>query len=167
MCFRISFTRRSRTRRDCTVTSSGYRRVSAAWGPLWSNRLFPCEPRLWDLFRSKLENGGIVTGDVPDLQFRQLLALLAGDSGLQDHKLEGRSIIWPHARRHLENLKNWLSKIYVEVDGALAAEMADTFAKVVALHCGTHLGYLFLSRAAHSELDESLWQLDSQLRAGI
>ena len=137
-------------------------------GTIVEQQTFPVRTStLADLFRSKLENGGIVTGDVPDLQFRQLLALLAGDSGLQDHKLEGRSIIWPHARRHLENLKNWLSKIYVEVDGALAAEMADTFAKVVALHCGTHLGYLFLSRAAHSELDESLWQLDSQLRAGI
>ena len=76
-------------------------------------------------------------------------------------------MVWPHASKHIGAFAEWVSSIYVEADKSLAVEISAAIEKIVALHCGTHLAYLFLTDAAKKRVDASLQRLDSMLMAGV
>lgn len=94
--------------------------------------------------------------------FLKLIPVKAVDSNVSE-----RPMVWLHVAKHLEQFTAWVSSVYREADRDLAREIVDAWGKIFALHCGTHLGYLFMTRAARGDLDESLRHIDTWLTAGV
>jgi glycosyltransferase involved in cell wall biosynthesis len=103
-----------------------------------------------------------------DPDIRQLMQFLCSDSAAGGHPWpSNRSMVLPHVTKHLEEFGDWMSGIYTEVDRALAGEIAAAVDKILALHCGTHMAYLFRTRAARQRVGERLQQLDTRMTAGV
>jgi hypothetical protein len=130
---------------------------------------FPAQTeQIMELLSSHAIDKDQESGGDPDPELRQLLHCIANDAELRHSTaLKGSPMVWPHASKHVERFRVWLSAIYAETDRALADEIASAMRKILALHCGTHLGYLFLTRVARGEMDESLRELDERLTAGV
>jgi len=77
------------------------------------------------------------------------------------------NMIVPHVMQHLDLLECFLSRVYDEIDEALAREIRDCLMKVFALHSGTHLAYLYLSQAAAGSASGAVTDLDQELARGV
>jgi len=103
-----------------------------------------------------------------DPDIRRLIEFLNSDSVAEGQGWRSsRSMVWPHVAKHLEEFEDWMSGIYTEVDRALGDEIATAVDKILALHCGTHMAYLFRTRAARQRVGERLQQLDRRMTAGV
>jgi hypothetical protein len=100
-----------------------------------------------------------------DADVQQLLDPIAALVGRSPRVKSG--MIWPHVARHIERFGGWVSSIYEEADRNLASGIISSIGKIVSLHCGTHLGYLFMTRSARGSLDNALVEIDARLRAGV
>jgi hypothetical protein len=123
---------------------------------------------LIDFFRCGIATGDVETAEGPDTDIQQLMQLLCKD--LEAEGLPRRTdhhMVWPHIAKHLEAFGQWVSAIYQEADQALANDIASAVGKILAVHFGTHLAYLYMTRAARKRMDKCLEQLDARLTAGV
>lgn len=77
------------------------------------------------------------------------------------------NMILPHIMDHLELLQKWICGIYDVADTYLARDIVSALEKVFALHCGTHLAYLYLTLRNRGKLDEAVIAMDGVMTAGI
>ena len=77
------------------------------------------------------------------------------------------NMIAPHIVNHFELLQNWVCGIYDVADRALASDIVSALEKILALHAGTHLAYLYLTSRSSGKLDEALIALDRTMTAGV
>ena len=78
-----------------------------------------------------------------------------------------KNMIAPHVVDHFELLQNWVCGIYDVADKALASAIVSALEKMLALHSGTHLAYLYLTSRSHRKLGEGLIALDKTMTAGV
>jgi glycosyltransferase involved in cell wall biosynthesis len=77
------------------------------------------------------------------------------------------NMIAPHIVNHFALLQNWLCGIYDVADRAFASDVVSALEKILALHAGTHLAYLYLTSRSRGKLDEPLIALDRTMTAGV
>jgi glycosyltransferase involved in cell wall biosynthesis len=77
------------------------------------------------------------------------------------------NMVAPHIVNHFELLQNWVCGIYDVADQAFARDIVSALEKILALHAGTHLAYLYLTLRSHGKLDEGLIALDRTMTAGV
>ena len=77
------------------------------------------------------------------------------------------NMIAPHIVNHFELLQNWVCGIYDVADQAFASDIVSALEKILALHAGTHLAYLYLTLRSRGKLDEVLIALDRTMTAGV
>jgi glycosyltransferase involved in cell wall biosynthesis len=137
---------------------------AATLGKLLDQQVYPLSPaKLMQLFWSHMSRGECAA--VQNLDEEMIcLAELLGQSG--DVSCAPLTTVWPHAADHLEGLGAWFAGIYAASDRPLASEMADAMQKILALHSGVHLAYLFMT-SAQKRTDESLQRMDNLLRTGV
>lgn len=121
-----------------------------------------------ELCQSTIMGGNTESEEHQDVELGALLRALVAETAAHRSRPRGDcGMVWPHASKHIGAFAEWVSSIYVEADKSLAVEISAAIEKIVALHCGTHLAYLFLTDAAKKRVDASLQRLDSMLMAGV
>lgn len=137
---------------------------SATLGRLLDQQMYPLPQRkIVDLFSRHMDHGDGV--DIHELDGEtSCLAKLLSQSG--DTSRAQLGMVWPKAAKHIADFASWLSGIYAENDRALAGEIVNSMQKIVALHSGMHLAYLFLTARGKSA-NESLWRIDNLLKSGV
>jgi hypothetical protein len=102
-----------------------------------------------------------------DAELAEIMSQLAEKLDRDPSRIHSQVMILPHVLRHFEDFQQWLSRIYDRADYRVASEIVSALYKVFALHCGTHLAYLYLTCANRGCLDESLLQMDRRLVADV
>jgi hypothetical protein len=137
---------------------------SAAMGELLDQQVYPLpHPTLMNLFLSHMSRGGPVNPQPVADEIDCLTKLFLPTSDVSRAQL---TMVWPKAASHIADFAAWCSDIYPESDRALAGDMVDAMQKIVALHSGAHLAYLFMS-ANRKSTDECLQRIDNLLRIGV
>ena len=77
------------------------------------------------------------------------------------------NMVAPHIVNHFELLQNWICGIYDVADRAFASDIVSALEKILALHAGTHLAYLYLTSRSRGKLDDGLIALDKTMTAGV
>jgi glycosyltransferase involved in cell wall biosynthesis len=102
----------------------------------------------------------------PELrQFIQYLSKFVDGCGVGS--ATSRSMILPHILGQFDNFRNWFLFIYDVADEQLTREVTTVVEKIFALHCGTHLAYLYLTYRERSGPNEFMSLLDEHLRSGV
>ena len=101
-----------------------------------------------------------------DPQLREFIGGLCA-SGDVKRDLPNRSMLLPHTCDHFEKFQRWVCYVHETAEEGLAREILSTLEKLFALHCGTHLAYLFLTCSGQQNRDEALFQMDQRLTAGV
>jgi hypothetical protein len=76
-------------------------------------------------------------------------------------------MISSHVLDHFELLQNWVCGIYDVADQAFGSAIVSALEKIMALHTGTHLAYLYLTSKSRGTLDEGLIAMDKTMTAGV
>ncbi len=142
---------------------------SSSMPGLLDRQMFPLSvAAVVELLRSHAERGDGSEGVSVAGELRQLLGFLSNHDELRNQvPVERAAMVWPHVCKHIEGFGGWLRDIYTEADRSLAEGIASAIDKIIALHCGTHLAYLVMTRSSRQRLDDSLRQLDCQLTSGV
>lgn len=137
---------------------------AATLGKVLDQQVYPLSPaKLMQLFRSHMRRGECAA--VQNLNEEMIrVAELFGHSG--DVSCAPLTKVWPHAADHIEDFGAWFAGIYAASDRPLASEMAGAMQKILALHSGVQLAYLFMT-SARKRTDESLQRVDNLLRTGV
>lgn len=77
------------------------------------------------------------------------------------------SMLLPHVRAHFDQFRDWLSTMYQLADQGLAIEIMSAVGKIAALHCGSHLAYLFLSSVSRKDSNQPILAMDRILTSGL
>ena len=77
------------------------------------------------------------------------------------------SMLLPHLWEHFEKFQRWMCYVHETAEESLARDVVSGLEKLFALHCGTHLAYLFLTCSGQRHRDEALFQMDQRLTAGV
>ena len=78
-----------------------------------------------------------------------------------------RNMILPHFLHHFGLLETYASRIYETTDDNLVCDVAAALHKMIALHIGSHLAYLYLTLSRRGAVDQYLAKYDKELTAGI
>jgi glycosyltransferase involved in cell wall biosynthesis/2-polyprenyl-3-methyl-5-hydroxy-6-metoxy-1,4-benzoquinol methylase len=108
--------------------------------------------------------------------------LIRKDAGIQDRPLAEflrnellaapglrfdplQNSVLPHVLHHTAMMEEYLSGIHSRLDEPILSELAEALYKIVALHSGAHLAYLFLSCRGRNNGASA--KLDAVLRSGV
>jgi len=95
-------------------------------------------------------------------QLGERLQAMSARSGRQRNNM-----ISSHVVDHFELLQNWVCGIYDVADRAFGSDIVSALEKILALHAGTHMAYLYLTLRSRGKLDEGLIALDRTMTAGV
>ena len=98
-------------------------------------------------------------------EFINSLVQRLGDSSIVPDR--NRSMLLPHVSKQWNTFYTWVCSIHDAVDRDVGQAIIATLEKIVALHVGTHLGYLLLTCNDRGCLDEVMTDLDVRLRAAV
>jgi glycosyltransferase involved in cell wall biosynthesis len=128
-------------------------------------------PELMDRVRACIEFGDEnpqSPNEVMDPELRQFVLHLSNVvDGVKAEVAQDRRMILPHIVSQFEDFRDWLLPIYDGFDEQLLREVASAVEKIFALHCGTHLGYLYLTCKQRRHSNELMSRLDEILRSGV
>jgi glycosyltransferase involved in cell wall biosynthesis len=77
------------------------------------------------------------------------------------------NMLLPHFLQQLGKLQDFVSKSHDNVDENLIRDLAAALYKILALHCGAHMAYLYLTVSRQKPCEGFLAELDRQLVSGI
>jgi len=123
---------------------------------------------IWSMYaddHNESEDVSALTLDNDFDGFIQSLALSAGEHPIRYKHRE--NILLPHVLQQLKILQSFISESHKNVDEIILGELAPTMYKILALHSGAHMAYLYLTVSDHRPEDEFWSQLDNQLISGI
>jgi glycosyltransferase involved in cell wall biosynthesis len=127
---------------------------------------------LFDVIRAMYSDGPKESEDISSIRpenefedFIRSLALSAGELPIQYKYRE--NILLPHMLHQLKVLQAFISESRQSVDETVLAELAPAMFKILALHCGAHMAYLYLTISSQKPGDTYWSALDSQLTSGI
>lgn len=111
---------------------------------------------------------GVNSGVGIDPELREFIDELCASADINRNLLNrNSSMLLPHIRDHFEKFQRWVCYVHETAEESLAREIISALEKLFALHCGTHLGYLFLTCSGQQSRDEALFQMDQRLTAGV
>jgi glycosyltransferase involved in cell wall biosynthesis len=104
----------------------------------------------------------------PDNEFDGFIKSLTLSTGEQPIRYKSKdNILLPHVLQQLKILQAFISESHRSVDEIILGELAPAMYKILALHSGAHMAYLYLTVYDQKPGDEFWSALDSQLISGI
>ncbi len=107
-------------------------------------------------------------GVAPDDELNAFVHKITSNIGVRSFPYNCKeNILLPHFLYHLGVLEIYVTQSRKTVDEFLARELADALYKLVALHSGTHLAYLYAGLTDRRSVGSSLAEFDRMLTVGI
>ena len=103
----------------------------------------------------------------PDNEFEGFVQSLALSTGEPIQYKCRENILLPHVLQQLNILQAFISESHKSVDEIILGQLAPAMYKILALHSGAHMAYLYLTVFEQKPEDEVWSVLDSQLVSGI
>jgi glycosyltransferase involved in cell wall biosynthesis len=104
----------------------------------------------------------------PDIAFEDFINFLAIKASEKDIIFKSKdNILLPHFLEHLGVLQAFITASHLRIEETLMRDLSNALYKILALHSGSHMAYLYLTLLNQRQSDDFLSGLDKQLASGI
>jgi glycosyltransferase involved in cell wall biosynthesis len=105
---------------------------------------------------------------VPENEFEDFVRSLALSIGDNDIRYKSKdNILLPHFLKHLDIIQSFISESRRNIDATLIGDLVNMLTKILALHAGSHIAYLYLTLSEQKRQNTFWTALDKQLTSGI